>query len=110
MASTEKWTGASGKGYTYYIHKLPWRPKSGQTGNYIFAKQINNIWYAVYVGQGDLQDRYDAAMREGCVNQQGATHYHVHNNANRSARLAEEKDVIEGNAECKHPRGCNGKD
>ena len=110
MAETTTWRGASGKTYTYYIDKLPWRPKADQDGNYIFAKKINGVWHAVYVGQGDLQDRYDAALKEGCVTRKNSTHYHRHLNNDTSARRAEEDDIIAGNPECKWPNGCNGHD
>ena len=61
---------------------MPWRPSSGQHGNYIFAKAVNSVWQPVYIGQGDLQARYNAALREGCVTSKGATHYHEHLNSN----------------------------
>ena len=108
--NTTLWMGASGTAYTYYIEELPWRPRRGQTGNYVFASVKNGIWRPVYIGQGDLQARYDAALREGCVTNKGATHYHVHLNANRLARTAEERDVIGGNPSCQWPIGCNGDD
>ena len=101
------WRGQSGKTYTYYIAELPWRPAPDQDGNYIFAKLINGIWHAVYIGQGDLQDRYDAALNESCVSRKGATHYHRHLNSSAESRRQEESDLIAGNPECKHPNGCN---
>ena len=103
------WTGNSGAQYEYTVHELPWQPPA-YTGNYIFAKQVNGIWHAVYIGQGDLQDRYAAAMREGCVTEKGATHYHEHLNYDETARWGEERDLITGNPECKQPNGCNGRD
>ena len=108
--STEDWKGDSGKTYRYHIQELPWRPDANQDGNYIFAKQISDIWHAVYIGQGDLRDRYDAAKKEGCVDEKGATHYHSHLNGNKASRTSEEKDLIAGNPECEWPTGCNGHD
>ena len=110
MAETINWRGASGQTYTYYIHELPWRPADKHDGNYIFAKQANGSWLAVYIGQGHVQSRYDAAMDEGCINDKGATHYHVHTKSDEATRKAEESDLIDGNPECKWPKGCNGHD
>lgn len=109
MADQERWRGKSGESYTYEIHKLPWRPSPNQDGNYIFAKKPGQFWHAVYVGQGNLQDRYDAALDDGCVTVKGATHYHVHLNSNSNSRTREESDIIAGNPECMDPTGCNRK-
>ena len=110
MADTTKWYGSSGTSYTYTVHDKSWRPAANQEGNYIFAKKIQGIWHAVYIGQGDLQKRYDAALREGCVTDKGATHYHEHLNNSQTSRKSEETDIIDGNPECKWPKGCNGHD
>lgn len=107
---TVNWPGSSGTTYTYHVNQLPWRPDAGQEGNYIFAKVVNGVWKAVYIGQGILRDRYDAALQEGCVSTKGATHYHAHLNASASARLSEEQDLIDGRPECIWPTGCNGHD
>ena len=109
MSDQHDWTGASGKSYGYAVHELPWRPETNQDGNYIFAKKVGGIWLAVYIGQRDLQRRYDDALDEGCVTDKGATHYHEHLQSSRQARLDEEQDLIDGNPECKEERGgCNG--
>ena len=110
MADTFDWPGASGQNHTHHYHPLPWRPNDRQDGNYIFARLVDRVWHAVYIGQGHLQSRYDAAMKEGCVNDKGATHYHVHINEGEAARKAEESDLIAGNPECNWPDGCNGHD
>ena len=110
MSSMIDWRGNSGALYNYAVYELPWPPNAGQDGNYIFAKRISGIWYAVYIGQGDLRARYDAALREGCVTSKSATHYHFHLNSDASARRNEERDLIAGNPECKWPNGCNGHD
>ena len=104
------WIGQSGETYRYHVHNFDWRPSSDQNGNYIFAKVVKGVWNAVYVGQGDLRDRYDDAINEGCVTRKGATHYHVHLNVNEDARRVEETDIINGNLECRWPVGCNGHD
>ncbi len=104
------WQGKSGSKYRYNVHEISWRPSKDQDGNYVFAKLEGDIWYAVYVGQGDLQSRYDAALDEGCVTRKGATHYHAHLNNDKDARIDEEKDIINGNPECKWPVGGNDHD
>ena len=104
------WRGGSGSQYMYMVFKLPHRPDSELTGNYVFAKQYSEDgpWHAVYVGQGKLQERYDAAIDEGCVTDNGATHYHYHtDHPLESDRREEESDIIAGNAECRPPNGCN---
>ena len=107
MSNTFSWQGESGSSYAYTVHDLSWRPNEDQDGNYVFAKLVNGIWHAVYIGQGDLQTRYDAALREGCVTAKSATHYHEHLNSNKAARTQEESDIIAGNPECMSPTGCN---
>ena len=109
MAEKLSWRGASGKQYEYTRHNLEWVPAANQDGNYIFAKYSGNTYYAVYVGQGDLQDRRKAALDEGCVQTKGATQFHCHLNSSKDARLAEERDVLEGNPEAYVPSGCNEK-
>ena len=104
-----KWIGDSGNSYEYAVHELDWQPPSYK-GNYIFAKIANGAWHAVYVGQGNLQDRYTAAIAEGCVTKKGATHYHEHLNYDEDARRDEEGDIIAGNPECNWPVGCNNHD
>ena len=110
MSETTYWQGKSGQSYTYTVHPLSWRPGANQDGNYIFAKVVNGVWKAVYIGQGDLQERYDAALREGCVQMKSATHYHERLNNSVTAREQEENDLISGNPECEWPVGCNGHD
>ena len=108
-APTVTWTGISGKAYPYRIYELSWNPSRGQDGNYIFARQVPNGREAVYVGQGDLRDRKDAAISDGCVTENGATHFHCHLNADEQSRLDEEEDVLEGNPKAYTPTGCNEK-
>ncbi len=112
MAESFDWPGASGRTYKYAIHDLDWVPAPNQDGNYIFARSTGTTltgitWHAIYVGQGDLRDRRQAALDEGCVQRKGATHRHCHLNAREEERLAEEEDVLEGNPEAYVPDGCN---
>ena len=109
--TTVNWTGESGKKYNFYIRKLPNRPPNkDERGNYIFCKVSNGYYSPIYIGEGKLQERYDAAIAEKCVNSKGATHYHVHLNSDQAARKTEESDLIAGNTQCEWPNGCNGHD
>ena len=65
MSTQQMWRGDSGCLYTYNVEPMPFTPPLNVDGNYIFAKQISGIWYAVYVGQGNLRNRYKAAIDEG---------------------------------------------
>lgn len=71
------WIGISGKKYTYELVPLA-APLPESNGNYVFTKNILGTWHAVYVGQGHLPSRYLAALKEGCVQRHGATHYSYH--------------------------------
>jgi hypothetical protein len=98
-----QWTGASGQTYQYWIHAIPFSFNAGQAGNYIFAKNVNGTWYAVYIGQtGDLGERFHDHHKRQCILANGATHIHVHTTpAGERARLAEERDLLAaGGATC----------
>ena len=110
MSTTTEWKGESSTKYKYHVNKISWVPDKEQDGNYIFAKLVRGVWNAVYIGQGDLRKRYDAALREGCVTEKGATHCHMRLNGNANDRIDEERDLIVGNRECMWPNGCNGHD
>ena len=102
-----EWRGKSGAFYRYAVHELPYRPDPDSDGNYIFARFENGHWQAVYIGQGDLRDRYDGAFNDGCVTERGATHWHAHPQPDSALRKAEEADLIAGNIQCWAPNGCN---
>lgn len=106
---THIWEGF-GDEYEYSISRRPPKLEEEWLGNYIFAKIVNEEWHAVYVGQGALFDRYNKAVKEGCVDEKGATHYHFRLNDKKHDREMEERDLIAGNPECKWPEGCNGHD
>ncbi len=107
MDDISYWRGLSGETYAFHYAPLPWPPAADQDGNYIFARYENGAWHPVYIGQGDLKQRYDAAMANPCVIAHRATHYHAHLNADQRLRLAEESDLIAGNPACLWPTGCN---
>ncbi|MGB8266696.1 MAG: hypothetical protein WCE44_10265 [Candidatus Velthaea sp.] len=72
------WKGASGARYGYWIYPLE-RPMQSAPGNYIYARQVNGRWRAVYVGEcedlaGIILDETAAAA----IERDGATHIHTH--------------------------------
>lgn len=105
------WSGASRKQYTYWIHALPTNLSTGQDGNYIYTKLVNNVWIPIYIGQGDLRDRtnIDNHHQSRCLEIKGATHVHVHVNALEADRTAEETDLLAGHPSAYQPTGCNEK-
>jgi hypothetical protein len=105
------WKGASGKGYTYWIYQIPAGFNSGQDGNYIYAKVVNNTWVPLYIGQGDLGERtnIDNHHQSRCLKSKGATHVHAHKNVHETDRIAEEQDLLTGNPGAYQPIGCNEK-
>ncbi len=105
------WKGASGKGYTYWIYSIPASFNPRQNGNYIYTKVVNNMWTALYIGQGDLSERtnIDNHHQSRCLKSKGATHVHVHLNASEANRTAEEKDLLAKHLEAYQPTGCNEK-
>lgn len=111
MADTQTcvWSGASGKTYTYYVHDINFDPKPDQDGNYIFAKIVDSKWSPVYIGEGDLKDRKEAHLNDGCVTEKGATHFHCHMNDDKEARRAEESDLLGNYPQAYKPTGCNEK-
>lgn len=101
------WEGESGDTYSYAVVAIEDGPPNNAKGNYIFAREVWNGYEAVYVGEGSLRDRYNAALEDGCVEDKGATHYHYHPNAYEDGRKMEEQDIILGNPECLTSDGCN---
>lgn len=59
MPESVNWKGASGRQYAFFIYGLPYSFKTGQNGNYIYTKVVNNVWVPIYIGQGNLVDRVD---------------------------------------------------
>ena len=108
MTKQYTWQGKSGRRYTYSVYDIDRIPNADVEGNYIFAKVVRNRWVPVYIGEGILQDRRSAAIRDDCVVRNGSTHFHVHLNPNRPDRLHEQDDLIDSHPECQYPVGCNG--
>jgi hypothetical protein len=91
------WKGASGTRYGYWIYTFD-RSMQNAAGNYIYAKKVNGLWQAVFVGEcEDLAAiATDGALAE-CVKRNGATHIHTHTTpAGTEKRLAEAADLREG--------------
>lgn len=103
------WHGASGKEYRYWSKGLPYSCDPGQNGNYIFAKNVGGTWFAIYIGQGDINDRANDPVHYDCAIDKGATHVFVHTNSSESDRRAEETDLLNAHPEAYVPIGCNEK-
>ena len=114
MADRQKavWSGKSGSKYTYFVYPLPTNFNSGQTGNYIYTKTVENKYQPVYIGQGDLAERTDPSKHHqgACLKQKAVTHVHVHLHNNEDTRLAEEKDLLAAYPQAYTPNGCNEKE
>ena len=106
---TAVWNGASGKHYTYWVYMLPTALNTSQNGNYIYTKVVNNVWVAMYIGQGDLRDRtnIDNHHQRRCLKSKGATHVLAHLNVREADRNAEETDLLAGHPSAYQPTGCN---
>ena len=88
------WTGASGKKYVYEVHARHPKLAPNEPGNYIYAKMDEHRrWVPIHIGAGNLTQRATTDHRRvDCINAKGATHAHVHINADRDDREAEVKD------------------
>jgi len=105
---TCEWIGESKTFYTYFVCRLPVSFIEKQNGNYIFAKSVVNRWRPIYIGQGDLGKIISADHHKiDCIEDKGATHVHVHLNANEKNRKNEEKDLLENYTQAYEPIGCN---
>lgn len=97
MADICTWTGATGNVYSYEIYPIDssWNPVAA---NYIFARRspyATGRWLAVYIGESsNIRERFADHHRAPCIRKEGATHVHVHLNADQGQRLFEETDLI----------------
>lgn len=103
-APTITWQGASGTNYVYSIYPIGTDFTSGP-GNYMFARESSQGWYAVYAGEtADLSERFSNHHKMPCIKMKGATHIHVHGSStNAQTRRNEESDII-----AKWKPSCNG--
>lgn len=104
-----QWPGFNGQHYEFTVCDIHTTFNPGYSGNYIFAKIYNNVWHAVYIGEGDLRDRTNCHRSEGKVTQLGATHIHYRVDNNEKSRCETETSLLAANPEAYHPRGCNVK-
>lgn len=103
------WHGASGKEYGYWSKELPYSCKPGQNGNYIFTKNVGDVWFPIYIGQGDINERVNDPDHYDCATDKGATHVHIHLNSSKAARIDEEQDLLNEHTLAYAPVGCNEK-
>lgn len=104
-----KWTGYTDRSYYFEVQNIETPPPDGIDGNYVFARwdRSKSRWVPVYIGKGELSERYDEAMEDRCVTGK-ATHYHWHENSEKRKHDREEADLIHGNPECMVKYGgCN---
>lgn len=88
------WKGASGARYGYWIYPLD-QVMQNAAGNYIFAKRVNGLWRAVYVGESeDIAAIALDPQQAEFIRRNGATHLHTHTTpAGAEKRLAEAADL-----------------
>jgi hypothetical protein len=104
------WRGFSGKNYVYSSYELPVEFKPGRNGNYIFAKNVNNFWVPIYIGEGDLGEKITPQHQKWfCISKKGMTHVHIHLNEWEHARQHEAQDLLDAHPEALEPYGCNEK-
>ncbi len=105
------WTGASGREYIYEVYARHPKLTQNEPCNYIYTKlDEHRRWIPIFIGHGDLPQRAEADPKSlECIDAKGATHVHVHVNAGREDRLAEEKDLRENFPQAYSRDGCNEK-
>jgi len=102
------WPGRSGTQYRYYVYALPVSFVADNEGNYIYSRLHGGFWIPIYVGEGNLSDRVGPSHhRAECIRSKGATHVHVHVNADPNARSREESDILANFVQAYSPVGCN---
>ena len=102
------WTGISGKSYPFWIRDIS-SEFDDEDGVYIFARQMQGGWHAVYIGEGNLRDRTRDETHRKCAILKGATHIHAQTQSNQVERHKAETDLLAGNQEAYAPIGCNQK-
>lgn len=108
-AKPDFWTGGSGQQYGFFLYPLPYACNPNQDGNYIFVRHDGVKWLAVYIGQGDMQDRIAAGQKDACIKSK-ATHIYVRlTPGGEAVRKQIESDLLAANPEAYVPTGCNVK-
>ena len=106
------WKGKSGEQYGFAVFPLPIRTNfSHKEGNYIFTKDEDGAWRAIYIGQGDLDDHITEGQDDECIKSKGATHVcMIIEPGGVDERRAMEKDLLAEHIEAYAPIGCNIKE
>lgn len=100
----------NGKGGTYPFHVFQIALFHGNPkGNYIFARKVNNGWEAVYIGEGDINERIKDHVNNKPLIVKGATHIHIMEVNDKETSFQIETELLEGNTEAYEPTGCNVK-
>lgn len=113
VAQKVRFDGISGRIYYFLAYPLTDSLSFADNlrGNYIFVRHNDNTgWsFAIYIGEGKINDRLQHHMRVGCVKEKGATHLFVMRNDYENSRLAIEADLLKKHTEAYSPNGCNVK-
>lgn len=104
-----KWTGASGKVYRMEAFSLDTVVKPGISGNYVFGElnEDGTKIRAIYIGEGNLQDRINFRIREGRVQEKGCNCFCAMINEDEDSRKEIEDDLLASNPNSNEPIGCN---
>ena len=82
--------------YWFLNASLPISTITQESGNYMFVRPTNAGWQPVYIGIADnLRNRLSGHERLAEAIALGATHVMAHTQKNLTARVLEEKDLIE---------------
>ena len=94
MSQTITWTTPKGNRYEYTPYAIGTK-FNNVGGNYVYAYQKQNSWYATYIGQtNDLGARLSNHEKQACAVKNGATHILVRTNGSEASRLTEEAEMI----------------
>lgn len=106
---TVDWRGKSGKTYAYRVYELPMYFPRGCFGNFIYTRISNHhTWIPLYIGQGDLGNPlWGKPWCRRCLEENEATHIHVHRSTELLQRRIEVQDLLERYIRVFDPSGCN---
>jgi hypothetical protein len=106
---TEKWFGASGRGWVFTVAALPFQhDQAGRNGNYVFCRQVGATWQAILIDQGELAAAIACGQADACVRGKGATHVHWRFTGGGEAMRREiDTDLKAGHPSIRPPSGCS---
>lgn len=109
---TFTWTGASGRKYTMEAYSLDTRVNPDVYGNYIFGelyRDTDNFYKikAIYIGEGNLNDRICFRINEGRIQRKGCNCFCAMVNEDEKSRKEIEDDLLAANPNAYEPEGCN---